>query len=198
MNPSFYEKYECQCYPRDMEIPSEYQHCRFSNFKAQGFSDRIEPLVQAVESTGWGVLLGKRTGNGKSHLGVSSLIRSWASDRFAPEYGIERNPQCSKYRFYNARRLGVNLETAGLDFTEMLDEVLNHRGILLDEFGRAMSDKARDRLEILIDECHSQRVQLIITAGMNPQEFNQCLDGSILRRINDHAVFVHCDWTRQG
>jgi len=198
MNPATYNS-DHECYPHKMGIPPEYQHCRFDNFRSEGIKARINSIIQAAESRSWIVMLGKTTGNGKTHNAVAAMIRSWAVNTYMPEYSsVRRHRPEDWYKYYNARKLGVELENAGIKFSSKVDEIVDHTCILLDEFGRAMSDKARDRLEILIDECHSNRVQLIITAGMTPAEFNNSLDGSILRRIKDHAVMVHFDWKRQG
>lgn len=182
-----------------MGIPRAYQHCTFEAFKlpaAPDISGLVEQIKAAAEAQKWIILASPTTGIGKTHLACAALARAWWVNRQKGE---------ASYRFHSVRRLGLDLDMAGVGLSEVLDKVLTDEdfggtlhSVLFDELGRE-PERARQKMECIIDECHQKNVQLIATSNLSSADFRELYDPPIIRRIDDNGLIIDCNWTyKQG
>ncbi|MBM3327780.1 MAG: hypothetical protein FJY65_12575 [Calditrichaeota bacterium] len=173
-----------------MEIPKPYRHCTFENWQGDA-GGKLNDILKAAQER-HNILIGdERTGIGKTHLAVAALIHSWFYD-LKDKYQYD----ASLYRFYSIRRLGFQLDLAGIRLEEIIDEVLEHRGCLLDELG-AEPERATEKIELVIDELYLKGRQIIITTNLISESLIQKYNPAIIRRVTENGIIVNADWSKR-
>jgi len=190
-----------------MRIPTAYRHCDFDSFQPQ--NDRAAAVMAMIQnytnSRRWIIICGPASGIGKTHLAVSALLRAWTTDLYVPKYssdGSSKKRRPDLYCFTAGRELGENLDAAGANLQVYRDSILTRqrdfdhmpiRSLLIDELGRE-PERARSRVETIIDVCFSKKIQLIATSNFSPDQLKRAYDPAIIRRLVDRGSIFNADW----
>jgi len=185
-----------------MEIPKPYRHCTFKNWQGDA-GGKLNDILKAAQER-HNILIGdERTGIGKTHLAVAALIHSWFYDlkgKFQNDVSLYKfysvRHDASLYKFYSVRRLGFMFDLAGIRLGEIIDEILEHRCVLLDELG-AEPERATEKIELVIDELYLKGRQIIITTNLNNESLIQKYNPAIIRRITENGIIINADWSKR-
>jgi len=191
-----------------MGVPSVYQDCTFDNFEGDPEKLSIRDSIRSIADVNGSVYLhGETTGAGKTHLAIAALARSWwnvakscievdATNDSITLSGYFSSPYL--FRYYNVRRLGLELEMAGIELIAQIDNLFIDDDemvmcLLLDELGRE-PNRCIERIECVLDEIYARQTQIIITSNLTMDGLESRYDAAIIRRLDQTGTFINVNW----
>lgn len=95
----------------------------------------------------------------------------------------------------------------GMSDIDILDEILSHKFICIDEMGRSkMSDSEKNWLSYLVDKCHVRKIPLMIISNRKlakslPKEqqgeaLENCFNNDVISRLREKSVIVELQGCR--
>jgi len=170
---------------RRMKMPVRYLHSRFTNFDwtcvdakttagtVVDLQKLLETLVQENRPI---VLQADEVGIGKTHLAAACAV-SWAM--------MNRRRDAL---FVDCLSWFSRLARSGWKFNEILEELLWHDMLVLDDIGR--EPEYQDHVKLVLREFYNQRKMLIITSNLNRGMFYDRFGMEIVSRLFETGQFI--------
>ena len=95
-----------------------------------------------------------------------------------------------KYLFLDVIRWSLDLEMAGIQLPQMMDDVVKkHRCVVMDELGRT-TEKSLRIIQSIINEIFLDCGQLIVTTQLSRKDFFDTFDDAIKDRVAECGLFI--------